>query len=94
MIRYDVRPDDHDAFLATAARLRTSRRRTGGTSWRLYLDGTDGNLFVEEYTVPSSEEFTEQNTARATAYDQDLVSRIEQLSRNASPPGPRFLLAD
>ena len=92
-VRYHVDPEQHDAFLAAAGRLRTSRRRTGGTGWSLYRDGLDESVFVEEYTVPSWEEFRSQNLERFTGYDRSALHEVEALARRVEPPSARFLVA-
>ena len=51
-----------------------ARRRTGGYSWGLYRDGSDAQLRVERFTVPSWSEFERQRAERWTDSDHDLIS--------------------
>jgi len=51
-----------------------ARRRTGGYSWGLYRDGSDPQLRVEQFTVPSWSEFERQHAERWTDSDHDLIS--------------------
>ncbi len=92
-VAYRVLPADHDAFFAIATRLRDSRRRTGGTGWDLSRDGTDPDLFVEEYTLPSWEEFTSQNTERLTGFDRTVLDEVTGLADRVEPATARFLVA-
>ncbi|GAA4803356.1 MFS transporter [Actinomycetospora chlora] len=90
---YRVAPEQHAAFLAAAPRLRDSRRRTGGSGWDLARDGSDSDVFVEEYTVPSWDEYTDQNTERLTAFDRGVLDVVRALAAHVGPPTARFLVA-
>jgi hypothetical protein len=56
------------------------RRRTGGTSWSLYVDATDPGRYVEQYTVSSWTEHLLQHHGRLTGADLDLDRRARDLS--------------
>lgn len=90
---YRVPPAQHDALLAASRRLRDSRRRTGGTGWDLARDGEDPDLFVEEYTVPSWEEFRAQNTERLTGFDRGVLDEVAGLATSVAAPTARFVVA-
>jgi MFS family permease len=90
---YRVTPEQHEAFLAAAQRLRTSRRRTGGTGWDLLRDGADPDLFVEEYTLPSWADLDDQNTERLTDFDRRVLDEVRSHAEAVEPPRTRFVVA-
>jgi MFS family permease len=77
---YHVHGERRAALLALAPDLRRMRRRTGGTSWALYVDAADPGRYVEQYTVSSWTEHLLQHHGRLTGSDLDLDSRARSLS--------------
>ncbi|GAA1144549.1 MFS transporter [Nocardioides aquiterrae] len=77
---YHVSGERRDELLALAPDLRRMRRRTGGTSWALYVDAADPTRYVEQYTVASWAEHLLQHSGRLTATDRDLDLRARALS--------------
>jgi hypothetical protein len=67
-------------FLGLSHALRLMRRRTGGTSWALYVDAAEPSRFVEQYTVGSWEEHLRQHSGRLTGFDRELDLRARSLS--------------
>ena len=81
---YTVSDDQRDEFLALARGLRLMRRRTGGTSWAMYVDAADPSRYVEQYTVGSWQEHLRQHSGRLTGFDRELDLR----ARGFSDPPP------
>ena len=55
-LTYRIAEQNREEFLSLAPSLRRMRRRTGGTSWHLYVDAADPRCYVEQFTVSSWEE--------------------------------------
>lgn len=70
---YRVRADELEAFDQSMAEVGRARRRTGGYSWGLYQDGFDPQIRIEQFTVPSWDEFQRQHQERWTASDHGLI---------------------
>jgi MFS family permease len=70
---YRVSPAALDAFDRSMAAVGKARRRTGGYSWGLYQDGSDRQVRVEQFTVPSWAEFQRQRRDRWTDSDHELI---------------------
>jgi MFS family permease len=77
---YTVRPEDRASLLELAPALRRMRRRTGGTSWALYVDAADPSRHVEQYTVASWSEHLLQHSGRLTGSDREIDVRARALS--------------
>lgn len=73
-ITYRVLPDALDQFDRAMIAVGKARRRTGGYSWGLYRHGTDPELRVEQFTVPSWGEFQRQRRDRWTDSDHALIT--------------------
>jgi MFS family permease len=71
---YRVRPDLVDEFDRAMSAVGRARRRTGGYSWSLYRDGSDPDVRVEQFTVPSWSEFERQHRDRWTESDHQLIT--------------------
>ncbi|AWB91861.1 MFS transporter [Aeromicrobium chenweiae] len=71
---FHVRPGEMEQFEQAMAAVGRARRRTGGYSWGLYRDGSDQNVRVEQFTVPSWSEFQRQRRERWTESDHDLFA--------------------
>jgi len=79
-LTYTVPSRRQPEFLAVMPEVRRLRRRTGGTSWRLYRDAAEPDRFVEQYTVASWDEHLLQHTGRLTGSDRDVDEHARSLS--------------
>ncbi|MCE0535333.1 MFS transporter [Kineosporia rhizophila] len=70
---YRVRTGELDAFERSMRAVGRARRRTGGYSWGLYQDGSDPQLILERFTVPSWDEFQRQHRDRWTESDHEAI---------------------
>jgi hypothetical protein len=73
--------------------LGASRRRTGATDWRVEQVAETPDVWLERWSLPNWSDYTEQISARRTAYDAELAARVAELStkapvvRHLLPPG-------
>lgn len=97
LVRYDVAPENVDAFRAQMRLVEHSRRRTGARTWALYQDREDGG-WVEAFGVGSWDEHLQQHRARLTRYDQTVIEtagalansvEVEHLVETADAAAPR-----
>jgi hypothetical protein len=79
-LTYVVAEERRAELLSLAPQLRRMRRRTGATSWGLYVDAADPSRHVEHYTVASWAEHVLQHEGRLTGSDRDLDVRARALS--------------
>ncbi len=86
---YTVGEERKDEFLAMMPQVRRLRRRTGATSWHLYLDAARPDHYVEMYTVASWEEHLLQHTGRLTGADRQIDERARGFS---DPPAVAYHL--
>lgn len=70
-VRYHVSEQNHDEFIKAMSKVRRSRLRTGGHSWRLYHSVGQTDVFLERFTVASWSEFERQRTERWLGYDSE-----------------------
>lgn len=78
VVRYRVSQQKQDDFVKAMSRVRRSRLRTGGHSWRLYHSVEQADLFLERFTVASWSEFERQRTERWLGYDsENFTAAIE-----------------
>jgi hypothetical protein len=82
--RYRVAEPDHAAFARAIEWVGLSRRRTGAVRWGIYRDGTDADVFVEVFEVPSWDEHLRQHSVRLTGAD----ARFEQDATDLSVTEP------
>lgn len=75
LIRYKVSEENHEAFVEAMLAVGLSRRRTGATSWDLFRDGAEPELFVEAFFVASWDEHLRQHEGRVTGADRELELR-------------------
>jgi MFS family permease len=87
---YWVPEENREQLLALGPELRRMRRRTGGTSWSLYVDAADPSRFVEQFTVASWSEHLLQHAGRLTGSDREIDLRARSLSD--PPPEVAHLL--
>jgi hypothetical protein len=71
-IAYTVHPDKADAFARAMRLVEGSRRRTGGSRWRLYRSGEVDGQMLESFVVPSWGEYRRQQTERLTGRDREM----------------------
>ena len=83
VLRYHVAPERSDAFTTAMRIVEKSRRRTGASSWRLDRSGEEAELYREEFTVRSWDEFKRQGTDRWTRSDQDSYEEARALAKEA-----------
>ncbi|MFC5064452.1 MFS transporter [Actinomycetospora atypica] len=91
-VGYRVATAHHDEFLAAVDRLRDSRRRTGATDWSLARDAGEADAFVEEFTLPSWDEYTRQQRERLTGYDREALDRVTALAEHVDEPATTFVV--
>jgi MFS family permease len=89
-ISYHVEAANVTAFVAAAAHLELSRRRTGAKSWRLYRDGEVADRYVETFTVASWAEHLRQHDERWTGSDSGTLTAVQELA--VGTPEVRHLL--
>jgi hypothetical protein len=70
-VRYHVSQENQGDFIKAMSRVRRSRLRTGGHSWRLYHSVAQTEVFLERFTVASWSEFERQRTERWVGYDSE-----------------------
>jgi MFS family permease len=70
-VRYHVLQEKQDEFIKAMSKVRRSRLRTGGHSWRLYHSVAHTDMFLERFTVASWSEFERQRTERWLGYDSE-----------------------
>ena len=74
---YTVRPASLAEFERAMLHVRDSRRRTGGTRWRLYRSGDSADTMLETFMVASWGEFRRQQTQRLTGRDREILAGVE-----------------
>jgi MFS family permease len=79
-LTYVVPDERREELLSLAPALRRMRRRTGATSWALYVDAAEPSRLVEQYTVASWDEHLRQHEGRLTGTDRDLDLRARATS--------------
>jgi MFS family permease len=74
-VRYQVPEENFEGFIEAMSRVRRSRLRTGGHSWRLYHSIRQPDILLERFTVESWSEFERQRTERWLQYDSEGVTQ-------------------
>ena len=74
-VRYRVPEENQEDFVKAMSRVRRSRLRTGGHSWRLYHSVGQTDLLLERFTVASWSEFERQRTERWLGYDSENFTK-------------------
>lgn len=90
-IEYRIRQADTERFLALMQRNARARRRAGATRWRLYRDGFDLELWIEQFESPDWNEHL-RHRGRRSAADRDIQLAIWALHADPAPPRIRRLL--
>ena len=87
LVTVEYRPRDGLAgqMLAELRDARFSRRRTGGSSWRVWQDAADPGRIQERFVVASWEEHLRQ-AERVTKRDQQRLDSIRAMSKPDQPP--------
>jgi predicted MFS family arabinose efflux permease len=78
---YTIGDETREEFLRLMPALRRVRRRTGATSWHLYVDAAQPDRFVEIYTVASWAEHMLQHGGRLTGSDREIDLAARGLSK-------------
>lgn len=89
---YMVPGERADDFRVAMHLVEQSLRRTGATSWRLYLSGERPDEFREEFTVRSWSEYQRQHRDRLTGSDQERYEQAVRLA-TAEPRQEHFVAA-
>jgi MFS family permease len=84
-IEYYPRDGLAGQMLAELRDARFSRRRTGGSSWRVWRDAADPGRIQERFVVASWDEHLRQGE-RVTRRDQQRLDNIRAMSRPDHPP--------
>ncbi|MFI5937145.1 MFS transporter [Actinoplanes sp. NPDC051494] len=79
-LRYRVKPENREEFIAAMEPVRRGRQRTGATRWGLFRDGEQPDEFVEVYQVPTWEEHLRQHGERLTGSDEHEEDRAVALA--------------
>jgi len=79
-----------EAFAEAMLRVGRSRRRTGATTWGLFRDSEDPELFLETFLVATWHEHLRQHLERTTAVDVAAEQAARELATGA--PRVRHLL--
>ena len=79
-IRYIVKAEHWQAFVAAMDAVSRGRRRTGAQRWRLWRDGANPEEFHEMFTVASWSEHLRQHQDRMTGSDQQLLDAARALA--------------
>jgi predicted MFS family arabinose efflux permease/quinol monooxygenase YgiN len=77
-VTYRLAPGREEAFLAHAAELRRTRRRTGALHWHLHRDLEHADRFEELFIVGSWEEHERQHD-RLQGRDREVLDEIDTL---------------
>ncbi|WP_121007172.1 MFS transporter [Saccharothrix australiensis] len=83
-VSWRVRAPRVAEFVAAMRKVGRSRRRTGATSWGLFRDSEDPELFLETFTVATWREHLRQHLERGTAVDVE----VERIARALAVEGP------
>ena len=75
VVRYKVSAENQTEFVEAMSRVRRSRLRTGGHSWRLYHSVEQADLYLERFTVVSWSEFERQRSERWLGYDSENFTK-------------------
>ena len=90
-VTYQVRAEDHAAFVEAMQEVRRIRRRDGARRWMLMQDMSAPEVWVERFHSPSWVEHV-RRYHRFTVSDQEIERRALAFHRAAEPPRIRHLL--
>lgn len=89
-IRYSIREEHHEDFLALARELGLARKRNGAIAWRLYRDLEHPDQQVERFLVDSWLDYLRQRD-RITRRDQELETQLLALSCDGRSETRRYI---
>jgi len=89
-IRYSIRDEHHEEFLALARELGLARKRNGAIAWRLYRDLENPEQQVERFLVDSWLDYLRQRE-RITRGDQVLEAQLLALSLDGRSETRRYI---
>ncbi len=84
-VEYHPRDGLAGQMLAALRDARFSRRRTGGSAWRVWQDAADPGRILERFVVASWEDHLRQ-AERVTKRDQQRLDNIRAMSKPDQPP--------
>jgi MFS family permease len=84
-VEYHPRDGLEQQMLTELRDARFSRRRTGGSSWRVWQDAADPGRILERFVVASWDEHLRQRE-RVTKRDQQRLDSIRGMSKPDQPP--------
>jgi MFS family permease len=84
-VEYHPRDGLAGQMLSELRDARFSRRRTGGSAWRVWQDAADPGRILERFVVASWNEHLRQGE-RVTKRDQQRLDSIRQMSKPDQPP--------
>jgi MFS family permease len=90
-VEYRVRLEDQEAFKAAMHRVGRTRRRTGAERWGLFQDGTDPEILLETFLVPTWEEHLRQHLERTTVADRLYAEQARSYQVEGTEPRVRHL---
>ncbi|OLE22096.1 MAG: MFS transporter [Catenulispora sp. 13_1_20CM_3_70_7] len=79
IVEYLVPEPNVEEFDRVMARVESSRRRTGATSWSIYRDAARSDRFLETFTVRSWSEHMAQHHERYTGIDREFEAAARAL---------------
>jgi len=78
-IEYRVPAHRANAFTEAMGAVGRSRLRTGALRWDLFRDGSQPDIYLEVFAVPSWEEHLRQHSGRLTGYDRTAEEKARSL---------------
>jgi hypothetical protein len=84
-VEYHPRDGLEGQMLSELRDARFSRRRTGGSSWRVWQDAADPSRIMERFVVASWDEHLRQRD-RVTKRDQQRLDSIRAMNKPDQPP--------
>jgi len=89
-IRYSIRAEHHENFIAVARELGLARKRNGAIAWRLYRDLEHPEQQIERFLVDSWLDYLRQRD-RITRRDQELEEQLLALSHDGRSETRRYI---
>jgi MFS family permease len=83
-IEYRIEPDNRAEFLRIIQKVGPIRRRNGATSWRVFRNLEEENVFVERYVLESWAEYVRQRS-RMTVADRAVTEAVELHQKSGVP---------
>ncbi|GAA3104459.1 hypothetical protein GCM10010464_79600 [Pseudonocardia yunnanensis] len=94
MVTIEYRPRDgaDEELLGALRDVRSGRRRSGATAWRVWQDAAEPHRIVEQFVVASWEAHLRQHE-RVSERDQNRLARVWAMSDPDRPPAVTHWLA-